>query len=377
MGRIVMGYWDCPVCGNKGIAGNVMNCPACGRARGDVKFYMKGGAEESVREEGDTADIEYLDEQQAKDFGDSPDWYCSFCNSLNRDRAAFCSNCGASRESSESNYFDQLKKREEREQAEKAAQPQTASRTKPAKKSRSPLAVILIIALILIGIVTFLNGKKTTGNLLVTDISWTRSVPVEKYQEFREEGWSIPSGGTEISRNQKIHHYDQVLSHYEDVEVQRSRQVLDHYETYYTYTDRGNGSFEQVEHQRPVYKTEYYTETESRPVYISVPRMATWYVYSIWRWTQSRTATASGADHSPAWPDTNLGENEREGGSRTEEYTFTVQDEKNAKTTWRIAEADWEHISAGDRISITARRSGADAWVTDEKGNQLYQIFRK
>ena len=49
MGKMVMGYWDCPVCGNQGIAGNVMNCPACGRARGDVKFYMKGVAEDEIR----------------------------------------------------------------------------------------------------------------------------------------------------------------------------------------------------------------------------------------------------------------------------------------------------------------------------------------
>ena len=113
MGRTVMGYWDCPVCGNKGIAGNVMNCPSCGRARGDVKFYMKDNADQSTREENERGDIEYLNEDQKQQFGKNPDWYCSFCNSLNKDNAAFCQNCGASRESSESNYFDQLKKRQE------------------------------------------------------------------------------------------------------------------------------------------------------------------------------------------------------------------------------------------------------------------------
>ncbi len=58
-----------------------------------------------------------------------------------------------------------------------------------------------------------------------------------------------------------------VIDHYETVEVQRSRRVLDHYETYYTYEDNGTGSFVEKEHTRPVYKTEYYTETIQQPVY--------------------------------------------------------------------------------------------------------------
>ena len=373
--KIVMGYWDCPVCGNQGIAGNVMNCPSCGRARGDVKFYMKGAGEDTVREENDREDIEYLNTQQAEQIGKNPDWYCSFCNSLNKDNAAFCSNCGASRESSESNYFDQLKKRQEKEAAEKAAQPQ--ARTQQPQKSKRPLLFLLALVLIVVALFSYLNGNSTRGNQLVTDIAWNRAIPVEQYLEFQEEGWTLPSGATEISQSQKIHHYDQVLSHYENVEVQRSRQVLDHYETYYTYSDLGNGAFEEVAHERPVYKTEYYTETESRPVYVSVPRMSTWYVYSIWRWTQTRTATASGSDHEAAWPETNLAEDEREGSRRAEEYTFTVRDEKENRSTWSLSEEDWRKINPGDTLNITTRRTGGNAWITDEKGNQLYQIERK
>lgn len=168
MGKMVMGYWDCPVCGNQGIAGNVMNCPACGRARGDVKFYMKGVAEDEIREAGETGGIEYLNEDQKQQFGKNPDWYCSFCNSLNKDNAAFCQNCGASRESSESNYFDQLKKRQEAEAAEKAAQPQPQA-TRQAKGSKKPLLIAAVVILAIIGIFTYLNGNKTQGNLTVTE----------------------------------------------------------------------------------------------------------------------------------------------------------------------------------------------------------------
>ena len=372
MGKLVMGYWDCPVCGNKGIPGNVMNCPSCGRARGDVRFYMKDGAESSTREENERGDIEYLSEAEAANASRNPDWYCSFCNSLNRDNAAFCSNCGASREDSESNYFDRLKKKEEAEQAEKAAQPQI--RTPQKKKSFLP--VLLIIAAVLIGLMVWLNGSSTQGNLEVVGTAWSRTIPIEQNRQFTETGWSVPAGGTETGSRQEIHHYDQVLDHYEEVEVQRSRRVLDHYETYYTYSDLGNGSFEEVEHQRPVYETEYYTETESRPVYVSVPRYATKYTYTIWRWVQSREATASGEDHSPYWPETALEENEREGSERTESYSFTVKGEKDALSSWLVEESSWEKINPGDRLNISTGRGSGESWIVDEKGNRLVRVYQ-
>ena len=373
MGRTVMGYWDCPVCGSKGIAGNVMNCPACGRARGDVRFYMKDGAENTTREADERGDIEYLTEEQAQEIGKNPDWYCSFCNSLNKDHAAFCTNCGASRESSESNYFDQLKKRQEAEAAEQAAQPQPQA-AQAKKKSRLPL--LILIAAVIIGLIVFMNGSKTQGDLTVTALSWTRSIPIEQNIQYTEEGWTIPQGGTEVSRKQAIHHYDQVLDHYEDVEVQRSREVIDHYETYYTYTDNGNGSFSEVEHQRPVYRTEYYTETETRPVYRSVPRYQTYYTYTIWRWTPVRESTSSGSDHSTFWPELILAEDEREGSPRTERYFFEVQDKKNVLTTWQIEqEADWQKINVGDGLTISTQRGSGASWIVDEKGNKLVRVY--
>jgi len=374
MAKLVMGYWDCPVCGQKAVAGNIMNCPSCGRARGDVKFYMKDGAEETTREENERGDIEYLNEEQTQEMDRAPDWYCSFCNSLNKDHAAFCSNCGASRESSESNYFDQLKKREEAERAEQAAQPKPAAQ-QAQKKSRLPL--LLIIAAVIIGLIFFMNGSSTQGDLQVTGVAWSRSIPVEQNLQFTESGWSIPDGGTEVSRAQAIHHYDQVLDHYEQYQVQKSRQVLDHYETYYTYADRGNGSFEEVAHERPVYRTEYYTETESRPVYRSVPRYATKYTYTIWRWKQTREAAASGQDQEAYWPELNLAEDEREGSPRSELYTFTVQDSKGSSRTWRLAEEDWKRIQVGGSLDISTKRGSGESWIVNEKGEKLVRVYAR
>ena len=375
MSKLVMGYWDCPFCGSKGIRGDVVNCPSCGRARGDVQFYMKDYAEGETREENDRSDVEYLSEEQAKYVSKNPDWYCSFCNSLNSDNAQFCGNCGASREDSESNYFQMLEKKKAREAAEAAAQ----SGNRPSQKpSRKPLVIILAILLVIVGIFVFMNGNKTAGDLTVTALNWVRNINIEENRMYSESGWELPAGAEKTDAKKEIHHYDQVLDHYENVQVQRSRQVVDHYETYYTYSDNGNGTFSEVPHERPVYTTEYYTETVKQPVYRSVARYATKYYYNIWRWTPSRDVTASGDDHNTAWPEVTLADNERE-GQRSEAYRFTVEhtQKKKPSETYRLDENDWMNLNVGDQIYITAKRSGSKPYISDEKGNKIADLIQE
>ena len=367
MGKLVMGYWDCPFCGNKGIAGNVVNCPACGRARGDVQFYMKNVEEGEIREQNQTGDIEYLSSEQAKAVSDNPDWYCSFCNSLNSDNAAFCSNCGASRADSESNYFDQLQKKKEKEATEAAAQ-----QTPP--KKRNPLKLILALAAVAIAFLLFLNSK-TTGSLKVTALNWYRSIAVEQYTSFDESGWELPAGAKLTSQKKELLRTDKVVDHYVNRQVQRSRRVIDHYETYYTYSDRGNGTFEEIAHERPVYTTEYYTETVRDPVYRDVPRYATKYYYTIWRWVEDHRVEASGTDHEAIWPDPALQENERE-GKRNEKYGFTVESEKDhSSKTYSLEETEWRKVNVGDFVNITTNRKGSETYLSDEKGNKIVDII--
>ncbi|MBR1686773.1 MAG: hypothetical protein IJ708_16755, partial [Clostridia bacterium] len=78
MGNMVMAYWDCPYCGSIGIRGDTPTCPNCGRGRGNVKFYMKDHQEGDTREENERNDIEYVDDEKAKQINRNPDWYCSF-----------------------------------------------------------------------------------------------------------------------------------------------------------------------------------------------------------------------------------------------------------------------------------------------------------
>ena len=366
MSKLVMGYWDCPICGNKEIRGDITNCPSCGRARGDVQCYVKGYQGEALRKE-EMNQFEQLNDQKAQEMGSNPDWYCSFCNSLNSDNAQTCGNCGATRADSEANYFDRLKKRQEAEAAELAAQ----GRAPAAKPKSRLLLIIAVIVAAIVGIVVWMNSNKTAGDLKVTALNWTRVIQIEANKQYSESDWSMPQGAELVETKQEISGYREVFDHYENVQVQRSRQVYDHDE--YTLKDNGNGTFTQVAH--PVYRTEYYTETEKRAVTRPEPIYNTKYYYTIWRWKPEREVTASGTDHNTAWPEYTLADNERE-GNRTEDYRFTVEhtQKQSVPETYRLAESDWEKINVGDQIFITAKRSGANPFISDEKGNKLMDI---
>ena len=266
-----------------------------------------------------------------------------------------------------------LEKKKAREAAEAAAQAGP-----PQKASRKPLFIILAILLVIVGVFVFMNGNKTAGDLKVTALNWGRNINIEENRMFSESGWELPAGAEQTNAKKEIHHYDQVLDHYENVQVQRSRQVIDHYETYYTYSDNGNGTFSEVAHERPVYTTEYYTESVRQPVYRQVPRYATKYYYNIWRWTPSRNVTAQGDDHNTAWPEVTLAENERE-GQRSEVYRFTVEHTKKNKPaeTYSLDESYWMNLNVGDQIYITSKRTGSKPYISDEKGNKIVELVQE
>jgi hypothetical protein len=94
-----------------------------------------------------------------------------------------------------------------------------------------------------VGLFVYLNGNKTSGDLTVSALEWTRNIQIEENIQYSESGWDVPDTAEVTSQRQELHHYDSVFSHYKDVEVQRSRRVLDHYETYYTYDKPVYGMF--------------------------------------------------------------------------------------------------------------------------------------
>ena len=349
MNKLVKGYWDCAYCGTKGIDGDLRDCPGCGKPRGeDVKFYMKDS-------------VEYLSEEEAAHASREADWYCSFCDSLNPADAEECKSCGASRADSEKNYHDIRREADEKAAAKEA---KAHERDRELEKSRAKskrFKILAVVGVVLIALILALMPKG--GKATVDDFKWERSIAIESYQNVDESAWELPAGAELKSKASEIHHYDKVLDHYETITEEKSREVIDHYETEYEYKDLGNGNFEEVPHEVPVYTTEYYTETHEEPVYVDEPVYQTKYYYSIWKWIECRSVDTSGKDHKAEWGNVKLSDGERE-GQRTGQYILVVSGKKIGTCEFDVPEDIWNNAKEGDVFKIK-RHAGGEIELLD------------
>lgn len=113
MGKLVMGYWDCPYCSTKHIEGTSRECPSCGKPRGqEVKFYMDG--------------VRYLSAEESRTKGKGADWLCDHCGNYNSALNTRCSSCGAERGSNDKAYFD-VRKEQDAKNARSASGTGTAA----------------------------------------------------------------------------------------------------------------------------------------------------------------------------------------------------------------------------------------------------------
>lgn len=329
----IEGYWDCPYCGAKAIKGGIQACPGCGKTRAaDTKFYM--------------LDTEHVADESK--VGTGPDWFCPYCDSYNPASATVCRNCGHEREATDETYFE-MREKQERKAAEEAER--AAEATRGPRRSRKPLLLVLLLLIVaLVGSCVYRNMPHNKG-VAIVDTQWTREITVQENRLVQESGWTLPADAVEqLDAREEIHHYDKELDHYELVEEQRSREVLDGYDTYTTYEDMGNGYFNEVEHSTPRYRTEYYTETHEEPVYVDVPVYATKYYYTIYRWEDARTETAQGQTD-PYWPEIAYGANERE-GARSESYSVTYADKKGDRTTLACNYDLWSRMQLGNSYTL-------------------------
>lgn len=370
--RIVEGLWDCKYCNTKGISGLKKSCPKCGNPQdSDVKFYL-----------GDKK--RYLNDEEAKDYGKGADWICSYCNSYNHYNVKKCRNCGSPRESASKNYFGESLKNESEsenyfeeslEEKSKVSDCKNYLEYDTFKKVKENVkeflannyqklligvGVALLIFFIIFGIIKFFIPKELVG--VIEANSWERTIEIQELKTFDESDWFIPQGARVYRNSVEIYTYQQVVDHYEEVTVEKSRKVFDHYEISYDYSykDNGDGTFTEIvkENKEPVYRTEYYTEIEKEPVYRSVPIFKTKYYYKIDRWVHNRTEKASG-DFNPYWPKYELKELERENG-RTEKYVLhiLVKDKKKDKEKtykYSLSQEEWEKYEPKMEVVITVQ----------------------
>ncbi|MDO4623449.1 MAG: hypothetical protein Q4B22_10900 [Eubacteriales bacterium] len=372
--KLIEALWDCPFCGQKGIGGLTKICPNCGHKQDEnTVFYM--GSKKN-----------YLSEEKAQDYGNGADWLCSYCGSFNRYNEKECTTCGAPREEQKSDYFEN-KKAVEKKRAEKeaeiaaskaeaeAAQKKAGSKTgkrrtaksgaktsalshakanstsgSSKRSSRMKKLLMIFGALFAVLLIIFWPRKVDT---VVAAKSWERSISIEEYKTVQESDWSIPQGGRQTSTKREIHHYDHVIDHYEDVEVQKSREVQDGYDYETSYTDNGDGTYSEHTTKVPRYTTEYYYETERQPVYVDVPVYQTKYYYDIERWVPTRSVDTSGnGTDTPVWGDPVLADQERE-GERTEKYTVTFRTSKGKEYTTKLSEELWNTLKLAKKAEIT------------------------
>lgn len=332
MGKIIIGCWDCDYCDTKKISGELRECPNCGHPRDkDVKFYMDNPTNYAANPDSVSKE---------------PDWLCEHCGSLNPASLTSCPSCGAPRYADSPDYFSNQEKKKAEQQAEAQRRQDASSSVSsaPARKSSARLIIPLIIVAAVIALVVFLVMPKEK-NLEIASCTWERNVEVETYTECQESGWSLPEDAYDVTRRREIYTYEQVFDHYETRSRQVAEQVLDGYDTNYTYRDLGNGHFEEVANQVPRYRTEYHTEYYQEPVYRQEPVYQTKYYYYIMRWITDHWETTSGADDEPYFAAVQTSDTVRE-GSKTEAYW--VKDAEGNQYT--VSYDIWKDLHAGQKI---------------------------
>lgn len=348
---IRIGRWDCPVCGLKGNFGPDTHCVGCGAPRGkEVEFYLPDDAEEVT--EADKI-------RQAKS---GADWRCDYCGADNKAVDTVCRSCGNERTAED-------KARTEKFIYDHRLQPSTAPRKviNPAdNKARDRRKYrIAVWSFVLSAAFTLWYLFKPRGfEVEIVGHEWERTIDIEQNRPFIEEDWQLPAEAKLISQRQDVHHYNQVLVGYRKqtrtVRVQTGTKRVRCGKK-----DLGNGYFEDVYCDRPVYENR--TETYDEPVYKQVPVFQTKYTYQIYRWTLDHTAKAAGKDKNPYFPQEMLpGSNWRE-GKRTETYTLVLQDSKGKQYREQVSFEFWQQKNTGERVKAKHNALGNFYGLAEEK----------
>ncbi len=346
------GRWDCQYCGAIGNLGRHRQCHNCNHSRpAGTRFYQAD-------------DAELADKRLERQALVGPDWICQFCGTSNAGDIHVCGSCGAPRdETTQDQQVIDYGVGEAPTSGDMTfdEEPVEVSPGTAKSSSKLPLLAILAIGAVLVlclGIVAFLifGGSKT--EVTVAGFDWQRTVDIEAFQTVTEEDWSLPTGGRLISQREEIHHYDQVVDHYETRQREVSEQVRVGVESYVCgQRDLGNGFFEDIECERDIYETQTHTENYEEPIYVSLPVYKTLFVYDIDKWLVIRTETSSGRDHSPSWPRVNLESDEREGG-KTETYSMRFVDDEGKIYEWETELNRWQGFEQGQAVVLKLNALG-------------------
>jgi len=275
------GKWRCPACSAVNL-GRDMKCASCGAVRGpNVKFFLEDDA------------AEVTDQGLLATAAGGADWHCDFCGTDNRAGVTVCRQCGAPKEGMKNRKTGLV------EQAPVSgpgggASPKAGTSQQASGPRRKPARIIIpaVLAVVAIIAVVLFIGRGTEDKLRIQGGEWSRSIQVERQEPVRHEAWrdQVPAGA-------RILRTWEAQSSTEKIQVGTEKVKTGT-------KDMGNGFFEDV--------------FEERPVYTEKPVFAMKAEYEVFEWKAYRDAVSSGGIvDAPSWPDPNLNPGDRE-GVRTE-----------------------------------------------------------
>ncbi|MCU0290770.1 MAG: hypothetical protein MUF10_02085 [Thermoanaerobaculaceae bacterium] len=318
------GAWDCPACGRRRTRGPLANCPGCGRPRGpEVRFYLPDDA----REVTDQAEIERARR--------GPDWSCAYCSGDSPADAPFCGHCGAARGDGTARTVQVLP---DQPPAPAPVMPAPAAPAPRPKLTRGCTLSCLGLtgAVAVLAVIGWFASRPKPTTLVVTGHTWERRITTEVLETRLGEAWEgeAPVGARVLTTRQEVHHHDREQVGWEWTERTETRRVPSGSERVKTgVRDLGNGYFEDVYEDRPVYRTEEVTRRVREPVHRQVPVLKTRVSYEVESWEKGPEQRASGNSLDARWPDLPAGPGVREAG-RTERYTVRFRDSAGRDVLW-------------------------------------------
>lgn len=309
--------WDCAACGARGLlAKSQKHCPLCGSVQDPEKRYFP------------------LEDQEIEVQGHcyvGADWHCAYCQSPNAALAAFCANCGASKE--------------EGRTVGRKPSPHADSTPSPAVPvaRRHWMRWMLLLLVLGGGFLVLRFLWKTEEPAKVVSLDWRREIDIERYLPVNESAWceDLPAGAYSIRRSQEVRGHKKIA----DGETCREIKA-----------DQGDGTF--------------IKKRECAAKYREVPLMAEKCHYRIDRWQKVRTETAQGRKETPArWPEGvpiprpyanmpgSAPAKERQ-GARRELLTMQGETARGEHFSCPLTLAVWSRLAEGTSVLVQRRASG-------------------
>lgn len=330
------GRWNCKHCTRVNRGGSV-ECEGCGRDRpSDTIFYLP-------EDEPPVTDPKKLAQAAS-----GPDKHCPYCDAVLR--GSKCEKCGSTTRTP----YEVLTFPKRVDYSGPARHVSGLSEARPlttqeyANSLRSAVtwgAIMLGISAVL-AVLYFMTFGSRMAKL--QNKTWERVIKVEQLRTVQESAWHnhVPAGARQIRTYSAIRDYVKIRVGTDTAYRTESEQVQIGTKRVKTGTrDMGNGFFEDVYKERPVYKT------VTRQVPYEVPRYATQPVYDtkveydIDRWVEAREYSRSGINSPPHWPEFPPKADERP-GRRTETYKAVFVDSKGQLIEKTVDAAKYDVLKA-------------------------------